>query len=265
MVRSPLTERLKDLTEWIRDHLDRGRDSQTLTPAAQKAWVRRARQFIFLLDPEVEKATGGLLVTTLCDLNRDLKRIEEHENDVFFWPEVVDRGFQAALASLEAVHDACISSPDALAPLRTSSNPYFFDLPPGFTEPTAFVLMPFSIPWSKTIWHALQSIVVATPMSPRLACKRADDLFGHDVLLDIVSAIRSATVVISDITGRNPNVFYELGIAHSYGKRVVLMTQDVDDIPFDIQRFRHVIYTLDQAGLRDLGRGVKGALLDLLR
>ena len=56
----------------------------------------------------------------------------------------------------------------------------------------------------------------------------------------------------------------ELGIAHAYGRRVILLAQSAEDIPFDIQRFRHVIYQTDDAGLATLRRGVRGALLELL-
>jgi len=44
------------------------------------------------------------------------------------------------------------------------------------------------------------------------------------------------------MTGRNPNVFYETGYAHALGKKVVLLTQKADDIPFDLKHYQHIIY-----------------------
>jgi hypothetical protein len=71
--------------------------------------------------------------------------------------------------------------------------------------------------------------------------------------------------VVADITGRNPNVFYELGIAHTYGQRVVLLAQGTEDIPFDLQRFRHILYEDNSDGYKALERGLKGALLEMVR
>jgi len=44
------------------------------------------------------------------------------------------------------------------------------------------------------------------------------------------------------MTGRNPNVFYEVGYAHALGKPTFLLTQKADDIPFDLKHFPHIIY-----------------------
>src|SRR5258708_21790898 len=44
------------------------------------------------------------------------------------------------------------------------------------------------------------------------------------------------------MTGRNPNVFYEVGYAHALGKIVLLLTQKADDIPFDLKHHQHIVY-----------------------
>lgn len=44
------------------------------------------------------------------------------------------------------------------------------------------------------------------------------------------------------MTSRNPNVFYEVGYAHALGKRTILLTQNVNDIPFDLKHYPHVVY-----------------------
>ena len=101
-----------------------------------------------------------------------------------------------------------------------------------------FVLMPFTEKWSDRVWKKIQVIVKNNGFN----CKRADNLYGHDVLEDIWTAIYEAQLIIADITNKNPNVFYEIGIAHTLGKKVVLLTQHVDFIPFDFKRYRHIIY-----------------------
>src|SRR5205085_10787047 len=67
------------------------------------------------------------------------------------------------------------------------------------------------------------------------------------LLEKIEKQILDADVMIADITERNPNVFYELGLAHSYGKKVIVITQDpVNDAPTDIRHLEFIKYDLGQ-------------------
>ena len=111
-----------------------------------------------------------------------------------------------------------------------------------------FVLMPFSELWSDTIWQSIKKITG----DEGFEVKRADDLYGHDVLDDIWVSINEASIIIADVTSRNPNVFYEVGIAHTVGKKVILLTQTEADIPFDFNRYRHLIYGEDMNDLTEL-------------
>lgn len=101
------------------------------------------------------------------------------------------------------------------------------------------VLMPFTAEWSERTWDR---IIRPTLTGMGLTAVRADDLFGHDVMEDIWEMINTSEFVIADITDRNANVFYELGIAHTLGKKVILTTQTTSDIPFDLNRYRHIVY-----------------------
>jgi integrase len=113
---------------------------------------------------------------------------------------------------------------------------------------TGFVLMPFCEKWSNRVWGKIKEIVI----NAGFVCKRADDLFGQDILEDIWVAVNEATIIIADVTKRNPNVMYEVGIAHTVGKDVILLTQDVTDIPSDFQRFRHIVYEDNADGFNKL-------------
>ncbi len=74
-------------------------------------------------------------------------------------------------------------------------------------------------------------------------CERVDEQLFHESILDrIYNQISKADVVIADMTGRNPNVFYEAGYAHALGKKVILVTQNSEDIPFDLKHYPHIIY-----------------------
>lgn len=77
---------------------------------------------------------------------------------------------------------------------------------------------------------------------------------------DIWSAIFLADWIIADCTGRNPNVFYEIGIAHTVGKRVILITQDEKDVPFDVRHIRYFNYTFTPRGMKKLEESLTSTL-----
>lgn len=85
----------------------------------------------------------------------------------------------------------------------------------------------------------------------RKTIKRGDDFFTtEEIIDDIWTALLETKVVIADCTGRNPNVFYELGLAHAVGKPTILITQNSDDIPFDLRHRRYVQYELTPRGMK---------------
>ena len=74
-------------------------------------------------------------------------------------------------------------------------------------------------------------------------CERVDEQIFTDSILDrIFNQIAKADVIVADMTGRNPNVFYETGYAHALNKRVILLTQKSADIPFDLKHYPHIVY-----------------------
>ena len=99
-----------------------------------------------------------------------------------------------------------------------------------------------------------------------LRCRRADDIWENpEVIQDVVSLIDHSQVVICDCSGRNANVFYEIGIAHSLGREVILITQNAADIPFDLRHLRYVEYLNNGEGLEELGEAVRGRLEVLIQ
>jgi hypothetical protein len=121
------------------------------------------------------------------------------------------------------------------------------------------VMMPFGMKFTP-VYETLQK--AATQIG--LKCQRADDIWiNHHVIQDIVDLIAKARVVVCDCSGRNPNVFYEIGIAHSLGKDVILITRSGDDIPFDLRHLRYLTYLPNKEGLGKLSEGVQGRLKTL--
>jgi hypothetical protein len=103
-----------------------------------------------------------------------------------------------------------------------------------------FVLMPF-IDEFKEIY---QLGIKEACKEAGAYCERVDEqIFEGSILERIYNQISKADIIISDMTGRNPNVFYETGYAHALGKkRVILLTQKGEDIPFDLKHYPHIIY-----------------------
>lgn len=92
-----------------------------------------------------------------------------------------------------------------------------------------FVIMPFSAPWSSRVFKIIRTIVEAEGFT----CRRADDYYGRVVLDDVWKRLNEAAFVLADLTLENPNVYYELGIAHTLGKEIIPIIQSQSRIPFD--------------------------------
>lgn len=143
----------------------------------------------------------------------------------------------------------------------------------GIPKPTAFslpglgaeanriaVMMPFSAEFA-SVWETLR----ATADVGGWVCQRADDIWVDSVVInDVVTLIARSKVVICDVTGRNANVFYEAGIAHTLGREVVLITQSPADVPFDLRHHRYVTYMANSEGLADLGEVLLSRLRTLM-
>jgi hypothetical protein len=125
-----------------------------------------------------------------------------------------------------------------------------------------FVLMPFD----ETFNPIYTGIIKKATDFFKLDCKRADEIFGtKPIIEDIWEYIQKANFLIADLTGRNPNVFYELGVAHALKKKVILITQKMDDLPFDLRHYRCIIYENSIAGAGKLEDGLKSTIDKLLK
>jgi hypothetical protein len=87
------------------------------------------------------------------------------------------------------------------------------------------------------------SIFVAAIESAGLEPRRADDLFRSSTIVnDNWEYTKSAKLILADLTDKNPNVFYELGLAHAMAKPAILVTASLDDVPFDLRGLRIIEY-----------------------
>lgn len=102
-----------------------------------------------------------------------------------------------------------------------------------------FVLMPFTSDFDDIYRYG----IMESCKDAGAYCERVDEqIFQETILERIYNQIAKADIVIADMTGRNPNVFYEVGYAHALNKPTILLTQSSDDIPFDLKHYPHIIY-----------------------
>jgi hypothetical protein len=107
---------------------------------------------------------------------------------------------------------------------------------------TCFVMMPFAEPLGGYYAAIYQPAIKKTG----LTAVRADtDIFGTGKIIDqIWAGINRAKVLVAELTGRNPNVLYELGLAHALRKPVVLISSNEADVPFDVRHVRVIYYQM---------------------
>lgn len=99
-----------------------------------------------------------------------------------------------------------------------------------------------------------------------LDCWRVDEISRPgSITRDIIKGLIEADIVIADLTSKNPNVFYELGIAHSVGNKTIMTAQSTDDIPFDIGNYRVIVYEQSITGSKKLYANLERAIQDLLK
>lgn len=103
-----------------------------------------------------------------------------------------------------------------------------------------FVMMPFAPPLGGYYESVYKPAIEKAGLQP----VRADaEIFGAGKIMDqIWSGIRGARVLLAELTQRNPNVFYELGLAHALEKPVVLVSSNEEDVPFDLHHIRVIYY-----------------------
>lgn len=143
-----------------------------------------------------------------------------------------------------------------------TAKPYF-GRPQGLATPSdIFVVMSFKDEF-RPIY---KDHIVKVANSLKLVATRADDFFGaHHIMSDVWEAINAARVIIADCTERNPNVFYEIGVAHTLGRPVILITQNAGDVPFDLQSIRYIVYQYTPPGMATFKKVLTQTLKSELR
>ena len=107
-------------------------------------------------------------------------------------------------------------------------------------KPRAFVLMPFAEEFDD-----IYAYLIHNPLSEAgYDVRRADDiLHQQNILKNIIESLIDSELIMADLSTANPNVYYELGLAHAYKKNVILLAQDIKEVPFDLRSYNIFTYS----------------------
>ena len=105
--------------------------------------------------------------------------------------------------------------------------------------PTCFLIMPFA-----TELDFVHRVIADVVGSFGIRCIRADEVYlSRPVMEDVKQMIAGADLVICDFTGRNPNVYYEAGLADAWRKDWIVLSQTSEDMTFDVRHIRSIRYS----------------------
>lgn len=112
----------------------------------------------------------------------------------------------------------------------------------GEVTNSCFVVMPFAVLFDREYSQVIKPAIEAFGLD----CVRGNEIYSEQSIVhDIWKSIRAARIVVAELSGRNPNVLYEVGLAHALGKPIILLTRNQDDVPFDLKSLRYVYYDTD--------------------
>jgi len=173
--------------------------------------------------------------------------------------KTIDKGYTVtpALESIQAALHISLTELSARTPDSVIVSPLFGGSVPSVSVPDVFVLMPFADRLRPVYDDHIKKVAEQTGLS----VGRANDFFAAEsIVADIWRAIFNCRILVADCTDRNPNVFYEIGIAHTVGKRTIIVAQSLDDVPFDLRHLRCIIYEYTPRGMAKFNESLSRTL-----
>ena len=126
-----------------------------------------------------------------------------------------------------------------------------------------FIVMPFGDEELQVVYEDFVKPILEDQCG--LHVERGDDVFGSNVIMDdIRTSIDLADLIVADLTGKNANVFYEVGICHALEKSVLLLAQSMDDVPFDLRHRRVLLYSYTPRGCKRLETSLRAQVNAIL-
>jgi CheY-like chemotaxis protein len=234
-------------------YLRRGYKAQGATNSAEllSALNRFSPQVILMSVHVAEKSS--------LELIREIKLIDKDCNILLFTrnedPEIIKEAWRSG--AFFFLREGATPS-QILPEVERAFEDYFNRLEIKYLRKFVFVLMPFSEDFTDVYHLGIKPAIEDSG----LFCQRVDEQHFTDSILERVLAnIKFARFIVAEMTGKNPNVFYEVGYAHALGKPVIFLTQNSEDIPFDLKDKPHIVYGGKIFLLKQmLGERLKGLL-----
>jgi hypothetical protein len=218
------------------------------------------KRYLDFRQPESYKESLRILVHNLYALVGSIKSQQPIES-----PTV---GQSVVSVDSSTLAEAINALREAVNAFQSKSQPPSYDVttpdPTRIEGDLCFIVMPFG---QEDLNIVYEDFIKPTLVEEcELRCERGDDVFGSNVIMeDIRNSIDRARLIIADLTGRNANVFYEVGIAHALNKAVLLLAQSIDDVPFDLRHRRVLLYEYSPKGCKKLEKDLKAHVEAMLK
>lgn len=199
--------------------------------------------------PEYTKDEEKALAVFLMELYKSKERFLKILSKILFdfeeccdkeidFSKVIDALLQLGYSEDEIKHIIHKTRKETLKDIPPQKVPELKAKEEEIDEKLCFVIMPFDEKFSP-IYKKITKVVEDL----NLKCIRSDEIYStKPVIEDIRKSIQKARILIADLTERNPNVMYEVGFAHAINKKVILITQKLEDVPFDLRHYRCIVY-----------------------
>ena len=213
--------------------------------------------------PDTPRQEKNTMYCSFCGKSDDEVKTLIAGPDVFICDECIDvciyafrdEGKLDQLSELKNV--GIVPARDEINIEKLGLKPRFQKLSFDIKKKNCIYLCPFSEPFNSIYEDHVRQAVEAADHT----IFRVDEIFGTGPIIDdIWEGIVSSEFVIADVTGKNPNVMYEIGMAHTIGKPVVIITQNIEDVPFDLRHYRCILYDYTPRGCKDLEKKISGTL-----
>lgn len=222
------------------------------------------RKHVHLVEENIRKQCPGISISEVTLMSDDQKQAEQK---ILEWVEDMSNGYGMAYRQLAidltggtkpmsiGAHNAALSfdgidafylrsdyDEDTKEPMPGSET--IIRLKKGKAQEEkdlAFVIMPFAKGYDE-----VYSWIDETAKACGLKCLRADkEIFIGGIMDKVRENILKAGIIIAELSEKNPNVYYELGLSHAIGKNVIMLSQSLDSIPFDLKHLKIVLYKAD--------------------
>jgi hypothetical protein len=128
---------------------------------------------------------------------------------------------------------------------------------PPKNKKLCFVIMPFA----KNRFEVYKRAIAPACKDAKFKAVRVDELKGvYNINRKIIEHLFKSEVVIAELTDMNPNVFYEMGVAHTIDNKTIMITQSAEKLPFDISSYRCIVYDESDDGFKKLQEELAFAL-----